>query len=59
MTDMTAPACPPARVLVAERISAGGLDLLRVAGHEVDVRLRMNPAELIEAVAGAQALIVP
>ncbi|MYB25029.1 MAG: hypothetical protein F4X37_08025 [Acidimicrobiia bacterium] len=55
---MTAPACPPARVLVAERISAGGLDLLRVAGHEVDVRLRMNPAELIEAVAGAQALIV-
>ncbi|MYJ13149.1 MAG: hypothetical protein F4078_02330 [Acidimicrobiia bacterium] len=55
---MTAPACPPARVLVAERISAGGLDLLRVAGHEVDVRQRMNPAELIEAVAGAQALIV-
>ncbi len=55
---MTAPARPPARVLVAERISAGGLDLLRVAGHEVDVRLRMTPAELLEAVVGAQALIV-
>ncbi len=47
-----------ARVLVAERISSAGLDLLRDAGHEVDVRLGMTPTELIEAVAGVRALVI-
>ena len=47
-----------ARVLVTERIASAGLDLLRDAGHDVDVRLGMSPAELIEAVDGAQALII-
>jgi len=47
-----------ARVLVAERISAAGLDLLRESGHEVDVRLGLSPAELVEALPGAQALII-
>lgn len=47
-----------ARVLVAERIASAGLDLLRDGGHEVDVRLGMSPAELLEAVASAQALVV-
>ena len=47
-----------ARVLVAERISAAGLDLLRDAGHEVDVRLGMSPDVLLEVVGGARALII-
>lgn len=47
-----------ARVLVAERIASAGLDLLRDGGHDVDVRLGMSPAELLEAVAGARALVV-
>ena len=47
-----------ARVLVAERIAPAGLDLLADAGHTVDVRLGMSPAELCEALAGAQALII-
>ena len=47
-----------ARVLVAERIAPAGLDLLREAGHTVDVRLGMSPAELVEALKGAQALII-
>jgi D-3-phosphoglycerate dehydrogenase len=47
-----------ARVLVAERISSAGLDVLREAGHEVDVRLGMSPGELLGAVSGSQALII-
>ncbi|MCY3925759.1 MAG: hydroxyacid dehydrogenase [bacterium] len=47
-----------ARVLVAERIAPSALDLLREAGHDVDVRLGASPADLLEAVAGAQALII-
>ena len=47
-----------ARVLVAERIASAGLDLLSDAGHEVDVRLGMTPAALLEAVDGARALII-
>ena len=47
-----------ARVLVAERIDQAGLDLLREAGHETDVRLGMSPADLVEAVRGAQALVI-
>ena len=47
-----------ARVIVAERIASAGLEVLRDAGHDIDVRLGMSPAELVEAVAGAQALII-
>ncbi len=47
-----------ARVLVAERIASAGVDLLRSAGHEVDVRFGMSPEELCGAVVGAQALII-
>ncbi len=46
------------RILVAEKIADAGLDLLRAAGHEVDVRLKSSPAELAEAIVGAHALIV-
>ena len=41
-----------ARILVTEEIAEGGLDRLRAAGHEVDVRNGLSPAELLDAVAG-------
>ena len=47
-----------ARILVTEEIADGGLDRLRAAGHEVDVRQGLSPSELLEAVAGAHALII-
>jgi D-3-phosphoglycerate dehydrogenase len=47
-----------ARVLVTEEIADSGLQELRDAGHEVDVRLGLSPAELIEVVPGAHALII-
>ena len=47
-----------ARILVTEKIADGGLDRLRAAGHDVDVRLDLTPAELVEAVRGAHALII-
>lgn len=46
------------RVLVSETIAEAGLDLLRAAGHEVDVQTGLSPEGLCEAVAGAAALIV-
>ncbi len=47
-----------ARVLVTEEIAARGLEALRRAGHEVDVRLGLTGDELLAAVAGAAALII-
>lgn len=47
-----------ARVLVTEEIAEAGLDRLRAAGHEVDVQLGLNGQALIDALRGAQALIV-
>jgi len=47
-----------ARVLVTEEIAESGLQKLRSAGHDVDVRLGLSPADLIQAVAGAHALII-
>ncbi|MFZ0768338.1 MAG: phosphoglycerate dehydrogenase [Acidimicrobiales bacterium] len=47
-----------ARVLVTEEIADSGLQKLRNAGHEVDIRLGLSPVELIEAVPGAHALII-
>lgn len=47
-----------ARVLIPEKLAERGLELLRAAGHEVDVRLDLSPADLLEAVRGAHALIV-
>lgn len=46
------------RVLVTEKIADGGLERLRAAGHEVDVREGLGPDELLEAVVGAHALII-
>jgi D-3-phosphoglycerate dehydrogenase / 2-oxoglutarate reductase len=47
-----------ARVLVTEEIADSGLQQLRDAGHEVDIRLGLSPTELIDAVEGAHALII-
>jgi D-3-phosphoglycerate dehydrogenase len=47
-----------ARILVTEEIADSGLDKLRAGGHEVDVRLGLSPAELLEAVSGAHALVI-
>jgi len=47
-----------ARILVTEKIAAGGLDRLREAGHQVDLELDLTPEELLEAVVGAHALII-
>ncbi len=47
-----------ARVLVTEEIAQSGLQELRNAGHEVDVRLGLSPTELLDAVVGANALII-
>jgi D-3-phosphoglycerate dehydrogenase len=47
-----------ARVLVTEKIADKGLDLLRDAGHEVDVQIGLDAAGLISAIAGAHALLI-
>ena len=47
-----------ARVLVTEKIAQSGLDMLKAAGHEVDVREGLSPDQLLEAVPGAHALII-
>lgn len=47
-----------ARVLVTEQLAEAGLELLRTAGHDVDLRTGLSPDELCDAVGGSQALIV-
>ncbi|MEZ5381748.1 MAG: phosphoglycerate dehydrogenase [Microthrixaceae bacterium] len=47
-----------ARILVTEKIADPGLDRLRQAGHEVDIRLGLTPEELVATMPGAAALIV-
>lgn len=47
-----------ARILVTEKIADGGIDALRDAGHDVDEQLGLTPERLLDAVKGAEALIV-
>lgn len=47
-----------ARVLVTEALSEAAVDLLRRSGHAVSERLGLTHAQLTEAVAEAEALIV-
>lgn len=47
-----------ARVLVTEEIADKGLDLLREAGHDVDVQLGLDEQGLIAAIAGAHAIVI-
>ncbi|MGZ8764944.1 MAG: phosphoglycerate dehydrogenase [Acidimicrobiia bacterium] len=46
------------RVLVAEPLAESGLDAMRAAGLVVDEQLELSPAELVEAVRGAAALVI-
>src|SRR4051794_15095298 len=46
---------PVPRVLVTEEIAERGLDGLRAAGCQVDVRLELSPDDLLDAVKGADA----
>ncbi len=46
------------RVLVTEELADRGLDHMRSAGLEVDVRLGLTPEELLDAVVGASALVI-
>src|SRR2546430_17181609 len=47
-----------ARILVTEELAPSGLTAMSDAGHEVDVRLGLSPAELLDAVKGAHALVI-
>ncbi len=47
-----------ARVLITEKLAERGLELLRKAGHEVDIQLDLSPEQLLEAVKGAQGIII-
>ena len=47
-----------ARVLITEELAERGLVRLRDEGHDVDVRLGLSPAELLEVVPGAAALVI-
>ncbi|MDR3053376.1 MAG: phosphoglycerate dehydrogenase [Coriobacteriales bacterium] len=46
------------KVLVAEKIADKGIQMLRDAGHEVDVLLDLTPEALVEAIGAYEALIV-
>src|ERR1700722_920703 len=45
-------------VLVTEKLADRGLELMRDAGHDVQVRLDLSPDGLKEAIAGAHALVI-
>ncbi len=47
-----------ARILLTERLAPQGIELMSGAGHVVDERLGLSPAELIEAVDGYEALVI-
>jgi D-3-phosphoglycerate dehydrogenase len=47
-----------ARILVTEKLAAPGLEVMAAAGHQVDVQLSLSPAALLDAVAGAAALVI-
>ncbi|MCL4423685.1 MAG: phosphoglycerate dehydrogenase [Actinobacteria bacterium] len=47
-----------ARVLVTEKLAETGLEVLRQAGHDVDVQLGLSPQALLGAVAGVSAIII-
>jgi D-3-phosphoglycerate dehydrogenase len=46
------------RVLISEPLADRGVEAMRAAGLEVDVRLGLSPAELQAAIAGAAALVI-
>ncbi len=47
-----------ARILVTEKLAESGLDLLRAAGHDVDVQVGLSPEQIHAVIPGAKALII-
>jgi D-3-phosphoglycerate dehydrogenase len=47
-----------ARVLITEPLAPSANAVLSAAGHEIDEKIGLSPAELLEAVKGVQALVV-
>src|SRR5580698_732373 len=47
-----------ALVLVTEKLADRGLEVMREAGHDVEVKLDLSPEELIEAIRPAHALVI-
>ncbi|MCU1491733.1 MAG: serA [Acidimicrobiaceae bacterium] len=47
-----------ARILVTEKLADSGLEAMAAAGHEVDVQLDLSPEQLLDAVKGANALVI-
>lgn len=47
-----------ARILVTEELADSGLDAMRAAGHDVDVRLGLSAEELLGVVPGAHAIVI-
>jgi D-3-phosphoglycerate dehydrogenase len=47
-----------ARVLVSEPLAATGIDAMKAAGLEVDEQTGLSPEQLLDAVAGAHALVI-
>ncbi|MDA8380566.1 MAG: phosphoglycerate dehydrogenase [Actinomycetota bacterium] len=47
-----------ARILVTEKLAEGGIEKMRAAGHDVDVRLNMSPGDLVDAAADADAIVI-
>ncbi|HVB07188.1 MAG TPA: phosphoglycerate dehydrogenase [Acidimicrobiales bacterium] len=46
------------RILVTEKLADNGLQAMAAAGYEVDVQLDLTPESLLQAIAGAAALVV-
>ena len=47
-----------ARILITEELAPRSLEVLREAGHDVDVQLDLTPETLLSAIDGAHALII-
>jgi D-3-phosphoglycerate dehydrogenase len=47
-----------ARVLVTEKLAARGIDAMRAAGLDVDEQVDLSPEQLLDAVRGADALVI-
>ncbi|MCL4448233.1 MAG: phosphoglycerate dehydrogenase [Actinobacteria bacterium] len=46
------------KILVTEKLSASGIELMQKGGHEVDIRLSMSNEQLMEAVKKINALVI-
>src|SRR4051794_19414254 len=46
------------RILVTEELADSGISAMRDAGHTVDVRLGLSPAELLDEIVTANALVI-